>query len=79
MKPNKQELELIVGHASNAHPLGMLANIIFIGVLGAALFGLLFKGKGMIGVALFVVAGFACRQLIFFLLKLHLKKKYWSE
>jgi|TARA_Y100000741_G_C17978222_1_gene446789 hypothetical protein len=57
----------------------MLANIIFIGVLGAALFGLLFKGKAMIGVALFVVAGFACRQLIFFLLKLHLKKKYWSE
>ena len=53
MKPNKQELELIVGHASNAHPLGMLANIIFIGVLGAALFGLLFKGKGIIGVALF--------------------------
>ena len=79
MKPNKQELELIVGHANNAHPLGMLANIIFIGVLGAALFGLLFKGKGIIGVALFVVAGFACRQLIFFLLKLHLKKKYWSE
>jgi|TARA_B100001059_G_C17781957_1_gene554757 hypothetical protein len=53
MKPNKQELELIVAHASNAHPLGMLANIIFIGVLGAALFGLLFKGKGIIGVALF--------------------------
>jgi hypothetical protein len=30
MKPNKQELELIVGHASNAHPLGVAARLIIL-------------------------------------------------
>ncbi|MBC3766067.1 hypothetical protein [Neptunicella marina] len=75
-EPNKQELSFIVKQTSKFHPLGILTNLLFYGVVLSGLLGLFFGGKDLYGVCIFISIGFAIRQIVFFFLNTYLQKKF---
>ena len=73
---DSDQLELTVNTVSRVHPVSIVINLLFIGILLSGVYGLLFDNKAFTGVAIYIGIGFVVRLIIIAFLKIYLRSKY---
>ena len=73
---DSDQLELTVNTVSRVHPVSIVINLLFIGILLSGVYGLLFDNKAFTGVAIYIGTGFVVRSIIIVFLKIYLRSKY---
>lgn len=71
-----EQLDLTVNMVSRVHPVSIVINFLFMGVLLSGLYGLLFDNKAFIGIAIYIFIGFVVRLVFSGFLKAYLRSKY---
>lgn len=71
-----EQLDLTVNMVSRVHPVSIVINFLFMGVLLSGLYGLLFDNKAFSGIAIYIFIGFVVRLVLSSFLKAYLRSKY---
>ncbi|SJN55997.1 hypothetical protein VR7878_01540 [Vibrio ruber DSM 16370] len=73
---DSDQLDFTVDAVSRVHPMSIVINLLFIGVLLSGLYGLFFDNKALYGVLIYIFVGFVVRLVFCRLLKAYLRSKY---
>jgi uncharacterized membrane protein YuzA (DUF378 family) len=72
----REQLDFTVNAVSRVHPISIVINLLFVGVLLSGLYGLFFDNKALYGVVIYIFVGLVARVVLSSLLKLYLRSKY---
>ncbi|MDO6775113.1 hypothetical protein Q4591_07080 [Shewanella sp. 3_MG-2023] len=71
-----EQLDLTVDMVSRVHPVSIVINFLFMGVLLSGLYGFFFDNKAFSGIAIYIFTGFVVRLVLSGFLKAYLHSKY---
>ena len=71
----EQQVEFTVDATARFHPIAILVNFLFLGVILAGLYWLIFDNKAMYGVVIFIAIGVFIRFVIISVLNMYLRRK----
>lgn len=72
----REQLDFTVNAVSRVHPISIVINLLFVGVLLSGLYGLFFDNKAFYGVVIYIFVGLVAKVFFSSLLKLYLRLKY---